>query len=105
MDRATKILLALFALTVLTTEVSAQPSTTFSSNGARATTSGGATTFYDSRGRVTSRTFTNGDTRTLYDAGGRVIGRETTNGNQSTTYGPDGRNVRRYTTTPSTIRD
>jgi YD repeat-containing protein len=78
-----KILLALVALSAVTSEASAQSRSYYDSSGKRigsaTTASGNTVTNYDSRGRVTSRETTTGNTTTVYCAGGRNIGQFTTN--------------------------
>ena len=76
---ATRILLTLLALAMLTGTASAQQRTLHHARGnvvgRSATDSSGAVTNYDSRGRVISRESTSGNTTTVYDGGGRLLGR------------------------------
>jgi YD repeat-containing protein len=80
---ATKMLLALLTLALLTGAASAQQRTFYGSSGKvvgrSAADSQGTVTTYDSRGNVISRESTSGTTTTIYDANGRNVGRATTN--------------------------
>ena len=78
---ATKILLLLLALAIMTGAASAQQRTLYDARGnvvvRAATDSSGTTTNYDTRGKVISRETTSGNTTTIYDARGRNVGRVT----------------------------
>jgi len=79
----TKILLALLTLAIMTGEASAQQRTFYDSRGnvvgRSSTDSSGTITNYDNRGRVLSPETTSGNATTIYDTGGRNVRRITTN--------------------------
>ncbi|WP_354130438.1 MULTISPECIES: hypothetical protein [unclassified Bradyrhizobium] len=90
---ATKILLALLTLALMTGAASAQ-----SPDLSRGTT-GQQRTIYDARGNVVGRSATDSQgTVTTHDARGRVVSRESTSGNTTTVYDSGGRNVGKVST-------